>query len=184
MLGTMLDLDDSVKAIVRWIEDHGGFEKTALYVTADHDHYLTLLNDFPETLATLLIDGASHNITPRNNSHVNPWTAAGTAAIQATAGGGKSDDSIIQHLKTFATWTEEDMANVSHFWGPRGSGGNGWAWHTSRPVPLFHRGDEDCIDSLVGKGFQVLGRDVAATSPNKVDQMHLHACLLKHMLAL
>ena len=43
LLGAMLDIDDSVSEIMKWIKDNGGYEKNALYVTADHDHYLTLL---------------------------------------------------------------------------------------------------------------------------------------------
>lgn len=36
MLGAMLDIDESVKAIIDWITANGGWEKNALYVTADH----------------------------------------------------------------------------------------------------------------------------------------------------
>jgi alkaline phosphatase len=36
MLGAMLDIDESVKAIIDWIEANGGWERNALYVTADH----------------------------------------------------------------------------------------------------------------------------------------------------
>ena len=43
LLGAMLDIDDSVAEIMAWIDANGGYEKNALYVTADHDHYLTLL---------------------------------------------------------------------------------------------------------------------------------------------
>lgn len=43
LLGAMLDIDDSVAEIMSWIDENGGYEKNALYVTADHDHYLTLL---------------------------------------------------------------------------------------------------------------------------------------------
>lgn len=42
MLGAMLDIDDSVRVIYDWIMENGGWEKNALYVSADHDHYLTL----------------------------------------------------------------------------------------------------------------------------------------------
>jgi alkaline phosphatase len=178
MLGTMLDIDDSVKKILEWVAENGGWEKNALYVTADHDHYVTLLDDFPETLANLLIEGNSHLITPQSNSNLNPWSAA----IDA---GRHEDDtkSQTEHIKDFSTWSDEDIDNVSHFWGPRGSGGNGWGSHSTRPVPLFHMGDDGCLEALRGKGFQVLGRDVEGAA-GKVDQMHLHACMQKNMLAL
>jgi len=32
------------------IEQNGGFEENQLIVTADHDHYLTLNEDFPKLL--------------------------------------------------------------------------------------------------------------------------------------
>lgn len=178
MLGTMLDVDDSVRVIMDWVAENGGWEKNALYVTADHDHYVTLLDDFPETVAMLLIDGESHNITPQSNSNVNPWDAA-------IKGGRHEDDSKSQteHISDFATWSEEDIVNVSHFWGARGSGGNGWGSHSTRPVPLYSMGDDGCLDALVGAGFQVLGRQVKGHE-GKVDQMHLHACMLKNLFGL
>lgn len=176
MLGAMLDISDSVQVILDWIDANGGFKKNALYVTADHDHYLTLLDNFPESLAMLLIDGKGHQVTPERNSNVNTWESAINA-------GRHEDDSKsqVEHLKDFATWTEDDIWEVGHFFGPRGSGGNGWGSHSSRPVPLYHAGDDGCLEALLGKGFQVLGRDVAG-SPGKVDQMHLHACMQKHLL--
>jgi alkaline phosphatase len=36
MLGTMFDIDESVGAIIDWVGKNGGWEKNALYVTADH----------------------------------------------------------------------------------------------------------------------------------------------------
>jgi alkaline phosphatase len=51
MLGAMLDINDGVTEILNWIDANGGWAKNALYVTADHDHYLTLNDDFPEAVA-------------------------------------------------------------------------------------------------------------------------------------
>lgn len=42
LLGAMFDIDDVVQEIKDWIAANGGYEKNALYVTADHDHYLTV----------------------------------------------------------------------------------------------------------------------------------------------
>jgi alkaline phosphatase len=36
----MLDFVASVRAVQAWVEDNGGWEKTLLVVTADHDHLL------------------------------------------------------------------------------------------------------------------------------------------------
>lgn len=50
LLGTMQDFDKSVQAVVDWIGENGGWEKNLLIVTADHDHYLTLNDNFPQLL--------------------------------------------------------------------------------------------------------------------------------------
>ena len=178
LLGTMFDIDDSAAEIMAWIEENGGWEKNALYVTADHDHYLTLGDQFPEALANFIIAGESHNITPENNSNRNPWSTA-------VAAGRHEDDSKnqIDDIADFTTWTKEDIENVAHFWGARGSGGNGWGSHSTRPVPVSYGGDSGCIEALTGKGFQVLGREVQGT-PGKIDQMHLHACMMRNLFGL
>ena len=52
----------------------------------------------------MIIDGISHNITPENNSNVNPWEKA----IEA----GRHEDesqSQTEHLNDFSTWTEDDI---------------------------------------------------------------------------
>lgn len=178
LLGAMLDLDDSVRVILDWIKEHGGWEKNTLYVTADHDHYLTLEPSFPEVLANLLIDGESHNITPRNNTSTDAWSLA----IQA----GRHEDqskSQVEHIRDFTAWTKEDVETAAHFWGIRGGGGNAWSSHTRRPVPLMYKGDNGCVEQLTGKGYQVLGRQVEG-SEGKVDQVNLHACMLKNLFGL
>lgn len=145
MLGTMLDIDDSVKVMIDWIAENGGWEKNALYVTADHDHYLTLNDQFPEALAHFIIEGETYKMTPENNSNKNPWEAA----IEK----GRHDDgtqSTSEHIQDFATWTPEDVEAVGHFWGPRAAGGNGWGSHSTRPVPLFYAGDDGCVEALKG----------------------------------
>lgn len=171
-------MDDSVRVILDWVSLHGGWEKNALYVTADHDHYLTLEPNFPQVLANLLVDGESHNITPQNNSATSAWNVA----IQA---GRHNDDSKSQvdHIRDFTTWSQEDIENVGHFWGPRGGGGNAYSSHTTRPVPLSYGGDGGCIQQLIGKGYQVIGRQVAGSN-GKIDQVHLHACMLKNLFGL
>jgi hypothetical protein len=178
MLGAMFDIDDSVKEILSWIKANGGWEKNALYVTADHDHYLTLLPQFPEALANFIIAGESHKITPRNNSNVNPQDVAVAAKRQ-----NDTSKPQISHIRDFTTWTEQDIAEVGHFWGARGSGGNGWGSHSTRPVPLYYEGDNGCVEALMGKDYQVVGRVVKGV-PEKIDQVHLHACMLKSLFGL
>jgi alkaline phosphatase len=177
MLGAVFDIDDTVTEILKWISQNGGWTRNALYVTADHDHYLTLLPDFPEKLARLIIAGRSYEITPRNNSNVNPQDLA-NAAFRFN-----DTKSQIEDLLAFSTWSPEDIVNVGHFWGPRGSGGNGWGSHSTRPVPLYYNGDNGCIEKLTGTPFQVLGRVVPGIE-DKIDQTHLHACMLRNLFGL
>ena len=178
MLGTMLDVSDGVQYMLDWIAANGGFEKNALYVTADHDHYLTLNDNFPEAVANFLIDGESHKITPQNNSNVDGWNVG-------VAAGRHEDDSKSQteHIKDFATWVDEDIQTVGHFWGAVGSGGNGWGNHSTRPVPIHYDGDDGCLKALEGAGYKVLGRDVVG-SDGKVDQVHIHACMMKALFGM
>jgi alkaline phosphatase len=178
MLGAMLDIDETVQEIMSWIASNGGYEANALYVTADHDHYLTLSDHFPAALAKFIIDGNSHMITPLNNSGVNPWSV-GVNADRA----GDDSQSQTEHIADFATWTPEDIEAVAHYWGANGSGGNGWGSHSTRPVGLFHQGDDGCIDALQGKGYQVLGKEIAGAE-GKIDQVHLHACMQKNLFGL
>jgi alkaline phosphatase len=53
LIGTVLDFDRSVGTVIAWIKKHGGWERNQLIVTADHDHYLTLNDDFPDRLRRL-----------------------------------------------------------------------------------------------------------------------------------
>ncbi len=48
-IGAFLSGDDAFAAMAGWIETHGGWQDTVVYVTADHGHYLVL--DHPEILA-------------------------------------------------------------------------------------------------------------------------------------
>jgi alkaline phosphatase len=50
LIGTTLDFDRSVGTVIKWIENHGGWSRNQLIVTADHDHYFTLNDDFPRRL--------------------------------------------------------------------------------------------------------------------------------------
>ncbi|WP_366944817.1 alkaline phosphatase [Chamaesiphon sp. GL140_3_metabinner_50] len=50
LIGTTLDFDRTVGMVIDWIKAHGGWERNQLIVTADHDHYFTLNDDFPALL--------------------------------------------------------------------------------------------------------------------------------------
>lgn len=117
-------------------------------------------------------------ITPLNNSNTN--------AMSNVIDAGRADDeskSQTEHLADFSTWSKEELEMVAHYWGPAGSGGNGWGSHSSRPVPLWYAGDDGCIEQFEGKGYRVLGKEVAGL-PGKVDQVHIHACAKRALFAL
>jgi alkaline phosphatase len=47
-IGAVHSGDDAIRTIAHWVETNGGWDDTALIVTADHGHYLTLTR--PEQL--------------------------------------------------------------------------------------------------------------------------------------
>jgi alkaline phosphatase len=46
--GRNIDLDLTVQVVIDWIGENGGWEENLLLVVPDHDHYLTLNDNFPE----------------------------------------------------------------------------------------------------------------------------------------
>ncbi|QEG39496.1 alkaline phosphatase [Roseimaritima ulvae] len=48
-IGAVLSGDEAFKAIVNWIETHGGWDDTAMILTADHGHYFMMTN--PQAIA-------------------------------------------------------------------------------------------------------------------------------------
>jgi alkaline phosphatase len=51
MIGNTIAFDNAVKTTIDWIGKNGGWDKNVLIVTADHDHYVTLNENFPKLLA-------------------------------------------------------------------------------------------------------------------------------------
>ena len=50
LIGAVNDFDKAVENVIKWIGENGGWERNMLVVTADHDHYLTLTDDFPNLI--------------------------------------------------------------------------------------------------------------------------------------
>lgn len=50
LIGSMNSFDAAIESTINWINNNGGFEENLLIVTADHDHYLTLTDNFPQLL--------------------------------------------------------------------------------------------------------------------------------------
>lgn len=137
-LGTLRDFDESVAEVDTWIQENGGYEENLLIVTADHDHYLTLNDDFPELLADALLTG-------------------------------EGGDEL----------TTGDVAETGHFWGSDETVKNGWATHTSRPVPVYYQGaDSELIAGFEGSGYQAYGTQVEGVG-TYIDQVHLGSVQLE-----
>ena len=50
LIGNVIAFDNAIGEVIQWIESNGGWSKNALIVTADHDHYLTINDNFPKLL--------------------------------------------------------------------------------------------------------------------------------------
>ncbi len=78
LIGTVNDFDKAVQKVITWINNNGGWTKNLLIVTADHDHYLTLNNDFASKLTAqnpILSGGLSYNAKDITFNKHNPTEA-------------------------------------------------------------------------------------------------------------
>ncbi len=150
MLGTTMDFADSVEIVKDWVEDNGGWEDNLLIVTADHDHYFTLTEDFPELLATK----GAEALTTAVDEDGNPITETGEEGELV-----KVDN--------------EDVAASGHYWGSDPNEKYGWGTHTTRPVPVYYQGDgSEVLTEFAGEGFEAYGEQVPGIE-GFVDQVHI-----------
>jgi alkaline phosphatase len=168
MLGTLHDMDDVVTTVTAWVAQNGGWENNQVMVTADHDHYLTLLPNFPQEIAeSILASKAS--------------TAA--APNEATTGVNTGYDTTLSPTLTngsTAEWKAGDAEKVGHFWGTEGKLKDGttglgdlWTTHTQRPVPIYYQGaDSVLIDQFVSTGIEAYGTVINGV-PGMIDQAHV-----------
>lgn len=63
-IGRMLDFDKSVEVVMDWIENNGGWEENLLLIVPDHDHYLTLNDNFPLLLREFGADALTMAFEP------------------------------------------------------------------------------------------------------------------------
>ena len=170
MLGTMHDMDDTVKTLTTWIAANGGWDNNELLVTADHDHYLTLLPNYPKEIAESILASLAS-------------TAA--APNEATTGGNKGYDLNLTPTLTISgksQWKPGDADAVGHFWGTTTpladtaktvGQGDGWWSHTQRPVPVYYQGaDANLIDKFVSTGVEAYGTVIKGV-PGMIDQAHI-----------
>jgi alkaline phosphatase len=69
LIGTVFDFDKAVGSVIDWIAANGGWADNDLIITADHDHYLTLNNDFPALLRAQGGEALTTNDTIAGSGH-------------------------------------------------------------------------------------------------------------------
>ncbi len=147
-IGTTLDFDKAVGSVIEWINTHGGWENNELIVTADHDHYLTLNDNFPK----LLREKGGQALTDIDTSvdSGNYW-------------GSKPTEVMIPDPKDPTKMIVDPE-----------SGKYGWGNHSNRPVPVYYQGANTSVLSTdVGKGYTNYGVNVPGI-PGLIDQTTIY----------
>ncbi|MBV6622954.1 MAG: alkaline phosphatase [Rivularia sp. (in: Bacteria)] len=155
MIGATLDFADSVEVVQNWIEENGGYEENLLIVTADHDHYLTLNEDFPELLREKGAEALTTAVDDNGNVLATEVDQAGVALEEPRK---------IDNL---------DPEASGHYWGSNPDVKVGWSHHTTIPVPVYYQGaGSEFLDNSVGKGFEQYGFEVPGIE-GLIDQVHI-----------
>jgi len=164
LLGTMQDINDVTKTVNDWVAANGGWEENLVLVTADHDHYLTLLDNFPEVAAQSILASLAGN--NEETSGVN--TGYDTLLTPTLTISGKSQ------------WETGDAEAAGHFWGTetklidgQTGIGDGWWTHTQRPVPVYYQGEgSEVVDLFTSTGVSAYGTVINGV-PGMIDQAHI-----------
>lgn len=153
-IGALLEFDNSVAVVDEWIQANGGYEENLLLVTADHDHYFTLNEDFPSLLRTVGAEGLTTEVDEDGNN------------ILA--------EEIDQDGKaTFFKTDVLDTEAAGHYWGSDPEVMNGWAHHTTIPVPVYFQGSgSEFLDAATGEGITSYGLEFEGVE-GLVDQVHI-----------
>ena len=153
-IGALLEFDKSVAVVDEWIQANGGYEENLLLVTADHDHYFTLNENFPEQLRTLGAEALTTEVDENGNN----------VLAEEIDQDGKA---------TFFKTDVLDTEFAGHYWGSDPEVMNGWAHHTTIPVPVYFQGTgSEALSQSAGEGFTSYGLDFAGVG-NFVDQVHI-----------
>ncbi len=162
-IGTMFDFADSVQIVQDWIAENGGYEENLLVVTADHDHYLTLTDDFPRLLREF---GAEALTTEVDNE-------SGLAIVDVNVDENGTPILDAEGNEVLVKRDNTDAPASGHYWGSDPDVKYGWGTHTTIPVPVYYQGDgSDLLDGLVGEGFTSYGYQIAGIEGH-VDQSHI-----------
>ena len=161
MLGTTMDFAESVELVMDWIEENGGYEETQLIVTADHDHYFTLTEDYPELLREQGAEAMTVQVGEDGEPLLTDVDEEGEALVD--------DDGNTFQLKVDL----EDVEQSGHYWGSDPNEKYGWGTHTTRPVPVYYQGvGSEYFEEVTGEGYEAYGEEVAGVD-GFIDQIHI-----------
>ncbi len=153
-IGALLDFDKSVAVVDQWIQENGGYEENLLLVTADHDHYFTLNEDFPTQLREFGADALTTEVDEDGNNVLAEEV---------------DQDGKVTFFKTDVLDTEF----AGHYWGSDPAVMNGWAHHTTIPVPVYFQGHgSELLDEATGQGITSYGLEFEGVE-GLVDQVHI-----------
>jgi alkaline phosphatase len=177
MLGTLHDMDDVVTTVTAWVAQNGGWENNQVMVTADHDHYLTLLPNFPQEIAESILASKASTVAAPNEATTGVNTGYDTTLTPTLTNG------------STAEWKSGDAEKVGHFWGTEGKLKDGttglgdlWTTHTQRPVPIYYQGaDSVLIDQFVSTGIEAYGSVINGV-PGMIDQAHVASAMEASLL--
>ncbi|MBR8826598.1 MAG: alkaline phosphatase [Gomphosphaeria aponina SAG 52.96 = DSM 107014] len=149
-IGALLSFDQAYEEVHQWIMENGGYEENLLILTADHDHYLTLNENFPELLRTIGAEGLTTAVDENGKPII-----------------------IIDEEGNPIKQDNTDPLASGHYWGSDPTLKYGWAHHTQIPVPVYYQGKgSEFLDESVGKGFELYGFDVPGLE-GLIDQVHI-----------
>ena len=155
MIGATLSFADAVEEVQDWIADNGGYEENMLVVTADHDHYFTLNDNFPELLREVGAEGLTTELDENNNVLAEEVDNNGVALEEP-----RKVDNL-------------DPEASGHYWGSDPEVKVGWSHHTTIPVPVYYEGaGSEFLDDAVGTGFDQYGFEVPGID-GLIDQTHI-----------
>ena len=155
MIGATNSFADSVEEVQDWIADNGGYEENLLIVTADHDHYFTLNDNFPQLLREVGAEGLTVQVDEDGNVLAEEVDNNGVALEEPRR---------IDNL---------DPEASGHYWGSDPEVKVGWSHHTTIPVPVYYQGaGSEYLDSAVGTGFEQYGFEVPGID-GLIDQTHI-----------
>ena len=161
MLGATLDFANSVEVVQDWIAENGGYEENLLVVTADHDHYFTLNDDFPELLREVGAEGLTVSLDEGGNVLATNVDQEGLPLID------DDGDPFTQKVDNL------DPEASGHYWGSDPEVKVGWSHHTTIPVPVYYQGPgSEYLDNSVGEGFEQYGFEVPGIE-GLIDQTHI-----------